>query len=199
MTVADEGMNLQSGLERPLGRFFIPLQPLLVLLFLVPQFSIIICFTTLQQIIWCECHAHTHAILYWCLFMFELQGGFSLLAHSHKWLYDSYFITHWLRFLFSQTYTGSILVAVNPFQLLPIYAPEQVQQYTNRHLGELPPHVFAIANSCFFNMRRNHQDQCCIIRSVKHTPITVLSLRSPLIVKKCLGVCVSAHAAGVLL
>ncbi|XP_077009590.1 unconventional myosin-VIIb [Tamandua tetradactyla] len=61
------------------------------------------------------------------------------------------------------TYTGSILVAVNPFQPLPLYTREQVQLYYDRPVGDLPPHIFAIANSCYFNMKRNKRDQCCII------------------------------------
>ncbi|RVE61473.1 hypothetical protein OJAV_G00171010 [Oryzias javanicus] len=61
------------------------------------------------------------------------------------------------------TYIGSVLVAVNPYQEFPIYSAEQVKLYHGQKLGELPPHIFAIAESCYFNMKRNLRNQCCII------------------------------------
>ncbi|XP_069137072.1 unconventional myosin-IXb-like isoform X5 [Argopecten irradians] len=61
------------------------------------------------------------------------------------------------------TYVGSILIAVNPFKFFPIYNPKYVKMYQNKRLGELPPHIFAIADAAFYTMLRQKKNQCIVI------------------------------------
>ncbi|KAJ8506026.1 hypothetical protein OPV22_006912 [Ensete ventricosum] len=48
------------------------------------------------------------------------------------------------------TYTGNILIAVNPFQRLPhLYDTHMMEQYKGATFGELSPHVFAVADVAY--------------------------------------------------
>ncbi|XP_047960777.1 myosin-11-like [Salvia hispanica] len=48
------------------------------------------------------------------------------------------------------TYTGNILIAINPFQKLAhLYNSHMMQQYKGAPLGDLSPHVFAIADVAY--------------------------------------------------
>lgn len=67
----------------------------------------------------------------------------------------------------SQTYTGTILVAINPYKVLPIYDQEHIMRYTGKRIGEEPPHIFAIADNAYHFMCREQRDQCVVITWVE--------------------------------
>ncbi|XP_076129349.1 myosin VIa isoform X4 [Alosa pseudoharengus] len=62
------------------------------------------------------------------------------------------------------TYVANILIAVNPYVDLPkLYSPETIQQYRGRSLGTLPPHVYAIADKAYRDMKVLKMSQSIIV------------------------------------
>lgn len=50
--------------------------------------------------------------------------------------------------------TGIVLVAINPYQELPIYGNDTIWAYRGRSMGELDPHIFAIAEEAYNRVER---------------------------------------------
>lgn len=61
------------------------------------------------------------------------------------------------------TYIGHVLVSVNPFRDLGIYTDQVLDSYRGRNRLEVPPHVFAVAESAYYNMKAYKDNQCVII------------------------------------
>ncbi|XP_062166607.1 myosin-8-like [Alnus glutinosa] len=62
------------------------------------------------------------------------------------------------------TYTGNILIAVNPFQRLPhLYDKHMMEQYKGAAIGELSPHPFAIADAAYRLMMNEGISQSILV------------------------------------
>ncbi|XP_042650207.1 unconventional myosin-Va-like [Tyto alba] len=61
------------------------------------------------------------------------------------------------------TYCGIILVAINPYKPLPIYEEEVIYAYSGREMGDMDPHIFALAEEAYRQMVRFEKNQSLII------------------------------------
>lgn len=62
------------------------------------------------------------------------------------------------------TYVANILIAVNPYFDIPkIYTSDTIKSYQGKSLGTMPPHVFAIADKAFRDMKVLKMSQSIIV------------------------------------
>uniref|UniRef100_A0A3P9JMU8 Unconventional myosin-VI n=1 Tax=Oryzias latipes TaxID=8090 RepID=A0A3P9JMU8_ORYLA len=62
------------------------------------------------------------------------------------------------------TFVANILIAINPYYDIPkLYSPETIKQYRGRSLGTLPPHVYAIADKAYRDMKVLKMSQSIIV------------------------------------
>ncbi|XP_077593440.1 unconventional myosin-Vb isoform X2 [Stigmatopora nigra] len=71
-----------------------------------------------------------------------------------------------VRFLESNhiyTYCGIVLVAMNPYEELQIYGEEVINAYSGRNMGDMDPHIFAVAEEAYKQMGRDERNQSIIV------------------------------------
>uniref|UniRef100_A0A8C6YME5 Myosin heavy chain 11 n=1 Tax=Naja naja TaxID=35670 RepID=A0A8C6YME5_NAJNA len=57
------------------------------------------------------------------------------------------------------TYSGLFCVVVNPYKQLPIYSEKIVDMYKGKKRHEMPPHIYAIADTAYRSMLQDREDQ----------------------------------------
>lgn len=52
-------------------------------------------------------------------------------------------------------HAGIVLVAINPYEQLQIYGEEVINAYTGQNMGDMDPHIFAVAEEAYKQMARS--------------------------------------------
>uniref|UniRef100_A0A1A9W1S0 Myosin motor domain-containing protein n=1 Tax=Glossina brevipalpis TaxID=37001 RepID=A0A1A9W1S0_9MUSC len=80
---------------------------------------------------------------------------------------QEYAILHNLEMRYQQnkiyTYTGTMLIAINPYKILPIYTHREIKEYRGKKIHEMPPHIFAISDNAYQEMKRERTNHCIVI------------------------------------
>lgn len=62
------------------------------------------------------------------------------------------------------TYVANILIAINPyFDISNLYSNSVIDKYKGKSLGTLPPHLFALADKAFRDLKVLKQNQSIIV------------------------------------
>uniref|UniRef100_A0A673ZRS2 Myosin VB n=1 Tax=Salmo trutta TaxID=8032 RepID=A0A673ZRS2_SALTR len=61
------------------------------------------------------------------------------------------------------TYCGIVLVAINPYEQLQIYGEEVINAYSGQNMGDMDPHIFAVAEEAYKQMARDERNQSIIV------------------------------------
>uniref|UniRef100_A0A669P826 Myosin VA n=1 Tax=Phasianus colchicus TaxID=9054 RepID=A0A669P826_PHACC len=61
------------------------------------------------------------------------------------------------------TYCGIVLVAINPYEQLPIYGEDIINAYSGQNMGDMDPHIFAVAEEAYKQMARDERNQSIIV------------------------------------